>query len=280
MPKKSKTSNNETFNYPNALLFTLNACNCIAAFIALLVTKSPIPKKPLPYLAITIPQQIGMMATSFAVKYIDYPTLSLMKSAKPVSVMLCQLLIFRKKIELKRVLVVIILCTGLAIFGINGNFGKSSELGIILACVGLFCDAIYVPLVDKIKVGNSPFVTMLYSYMWSLLIILPLRFNELKSAVIFLAEHKALIKNVLAYGISGSLAHIALFTAIGLTDGLIISIATTTRKFFTILLSAVIYHHELNRMQWLGVGIVFVALGIEIVFKQKKKPQQERPKSV
>ena len=105
LPKKSLGA--KSFNYPNALLFFMNLCNCLSAFIALLVMRSPIPKKPLPFLKVAIPQQIGLIAGKVASKYINYPTFSLLKCAKPVSVMLCQLLIFKKKIDPKRIIVVI-----------------------------------------------------------------------------------------------------------------------------------------------------------------------------
>lgn len=273
LPKKSLGA--KSFNYPNALLFFMNLCNCLSAFIALLVMRSPIPKKPLPFLKVAIPQQIGLIAGKVASKYINYPTFSLLKCAKPVSVMLCQLLIFKKKIDPKRIIVVILLCTGLAVFGISGNFEKSSSYGVLLACVALFCDAIYVPFVDQLKAGNSPFVIMLYSFMWSVLLTLPMSYNEIIDSIYFLSKNQEFIGRVLAYGIIGGIAHIALFVAIGMADGLVISIATTTRKFFTILLSAIIYKHDLNKLQWTGIVIVFASLGIEIIFKQKKNIKKD-----
>lgn len=279
LPKKNATE--ENFHFPNALLFILDICNTLAALVVILIQGIKLPKNVLPFLAISIPQQVGLACSNYAMNYVDYPTFSVLKAAKPITVMLCQLFLFRKKISTQRILVVVILSVGLAIFGINGNFGKSSGFGIALAFGSLVCDAVYVPMVDKLKVGSGgAFVTMLYSYMWSTIIIFILRFKEIFEAFSWIAAHQDIITRLLAYGLTGSLAHIALFAAIGMSDGLIVSIATTTRKFFTIVLSSVIFRHKLRPLQWIGVVVIFFALGIEIAGKKGKKPEKPQEEKI
>ena len=258
------------FRWPYALLFVYNFCAMSAAFIGMLLTKAKMPPSIFPYLKIALPQQIGLICTNQATQYVNYPTFQLMKSAKPVAVMLCQLLIFRKKIDTKRVIVVLLLSLGLAVFGISGKFEKSSYMGILFACGALFCDAIYVPIVDQLKVSGGPFVTMALSFMWSTIFVAILRFPEIIEAFTWIVHHQEILVKLALYGITGSIAACALFVALSVSDGLVVAIATTTRKFFTILLSALIFRHNLKPMQWAGVAIVFIALGIEILFKQKK----------
>jgi drug/metabolite transporter (DMT)-like permease len=45
--------------------------------------------------------------------------------------------------------------------------------------------------------------------------------------------------------------------------GLMCSVITTTRKFFTLLLSVVLFGHVLSVLQWQSVGIVFVGLMLD-----------------
>lgn len=45
---------------------------------------------------------------------------------------------------------------------------------------------------------------------------------------------------------------------------------TVTRKLFTMLLSVVVYKHELAGLQWLGVGTVFVGIGLEAREKRRE----------
>ncbi|KAK8899890.1 hypothetical protein M9Y10_002213 [Tritrichomonas musculus] len=277
IPKKNQSE--DSFNFPNFLLFFNDVCYLIAAFIAILVTRAKLPSNPFPYMLIAIPQQIGLACSNYAPKYIDYPTYQVMKSAKPLSVMLCQILIFRQSISQKKIFVVILLSIGLIIFGMNGNFGKSSYIGIILACGALFSDAMYVPMVDKLKTKGGPFVTMFYNFMWSSLIVFLIQFMEIYRAIIWIMDHRFILPKLIAFGLTGSIAQVALFAAIGMSDGLVVAIATTTRKLFTIVLSSIVFRHNLNVRQWIGVAIVFIALGIEILFKTKKQKVDPNPEN-
>jgi hypothetical protein len=49
------------------------------------------------------------------------------------------------------------------------------------------------------------------------------------------------------------------------------SIVTTTRKFFTILVSVLFYGNSLVSRQWLGVVFVFLGLGLDSMFGKTRK---------
>jgi hypothetical protein len=44
------------------------------------------------------------------------------------------------------------------------------------------------------------------------------------------------------------------------------SVITTTRKFFTILASVLIFAHPMSSMQWVGTVMVFAGLGLDSVY--------------
>jgi UDP-galactose transporter B1 len=156
-----------------------------------------------------------------------------------------------------------VLTIRLAVFGLGGNFDKSSFYGILMTFGALFFDAVYVPMVDKMKVGTGgAFVTMLFSQMWSVVFTGLLSFKEIWHSLRYL--NGGVFVTLLGYGITGGAASASLFAAIELSDGLVLAIATTCRKFCTIVLSAIAFRHNLNVTQWIGVVIVFTALGIEI----------------
>jgi UDP-galactose transporter B1 len=259
------------------LLFFVCLCNTVAGLIVIKIRRQPINVSPFPYMAIAVPQQLGCYCASIATKFINYPTFQTMKAAKPLSVLLCQALIFRIPPNTTRVLVVIILTIGLIVFGLGGTFSRSSIRGIVLTFLALFFDAVYVPMVDKLKVGQGgAFMTMMFAQMWSALFYGVLTFKSIYVAVIWLMGHPEFMQGLLLFGVTGAIAQLALFAAIERSDGLVVAIATTCRKFCTILLSAILFGHHLKFTQWLGVGIVFTALGIEICFKGKKKVQTEK----
>ena len=49
------------------------------------------------------------------------------------------------------------------------------------------------------------------------------------------------------------------------------SIITTTRKFFTILGSVIIFQHPMSSRQWLGTTLVFVGLGLDGAYGKERK---------
>ena len=49
------------------------------------------------------------------------------------------------------------------------------------------------------------------------------------------------------------------------------SIITTTRKFFTILASVIIFQNPMSSRQWLGTSLVFVGLGLDSVYGKERK---------
>jgi UDP-galactose transporter B1 len=50
---------------------------------------------------------------------------------------------------------------------------------------------------------------------------------------------------------------------------------SVTRQLFTILLSVFLFSHPVNRMQWVGVALVFGGLSLEIVFNYRAKGQEQ-----
>ena len=259
-----------SFHFPGALLLWVDVFNAVMAYHVVKYRKLPRPRSPFPYLLVALPQQIGLVASNYAARYVDYPTLSLFKSAKPLVVMLCSVFLFRVHITVKKCLVVVVITFGLVVFAFNGHASKSSLSGLLLVLVSLFSDAIYVPMVDKLKVNEGgPYVVMLYSYAWSSAFVYVFRFREVFESIVFLVENPNFIWRLFLFALTGSLAHMALFTAIDMCDGIVIAIITTTRKFFSILLSCILFRHRLSSTQWLGVIIVFTGLGMEIWFKRE-----------
>lgn len=49
------------------------------------------------------------------------------------------------------------------------------------------------------------------------------------------------------------------------------SIVTTTRKFFTILGSVIIFQNPMSARQWIGTVFVFIGLGLDSAYGKEKK---------
>lgn len=253
--------------------------NTLFAAAILLFRKCKIFYNPIHYLPVSIFMFLGILSANSAKEYVDYATLNVMKSAKPLSIMLVSIMVFNKPIPMQKIIVVLILSLGLIIFGFSGNVPSATKEGLLLVTGSLLCDALYVPLVDRLKsVSSSSYATMLYIYAWQCLISIAVGYRTMNELFSFIFSNLRIIFDLLLFAVTGSIAQIALFTALDLSNGLVVSIATTTRKFFTILISSIFYHHVFTVYQWIGIAIVFFALFIETLLGKKSQSVKEDSK--
>jgi len=61
-----------------------------------------------------------------------------------------------------------------------------------------------------------------------------------------------------------------IFYTIANFSPLILSIVTTTRKFFTVVISIFMYNHPMNIYQWMSIALVFTGVFIEMLSGNKK----------
>jgi UDP-galactose transporter B1 len=258
----------DTFHFPGALIFLYNLSNVIGAIVMVAILRSPLPSLLgcIPYLKVAIPMQLSQVFSAYAENYVNYPTLQLGKLAKPVAVLVGQLLFSKKtQIPIRRILAVLILTLGLVIFTINGKFGADSWIGFVLIGLSLLCDSAYSEAVDVFKhAPGGEYGTMLIAQTWCLILVFAVRYGEVYEATVWCSEHAGYISKMWVYAIWGAVPSVALYKIVALTDGLVVSIANTSRKFVTIFLSNLLYGHNLNEKQWLGICVVAVALVLEL----------------
>jgi len=72
------------------------------------------------------------------------------------------------------------------------------------------------------------------------------------------------------FGLLSAVGQCIILYAIKAFNSLAVTTITTTRKFFTILASVLIYGHSLAPLQWTGVALVFAGLGTEVWEKYEK----------
>ena len=98
-------------------------------------------------------------------------------------------------------------------------------------------------------------------------------------AVEFLQGHPEALKDILLFCLCGAVGQNFIFLTISNFGALANTTITTTRKFMSILISAVWNGNPLTTEQWAGVFMVFAGLSYQIFLKwqkgKKKKPQQD-----
>lgn len=79
----------------------------------------------------------------------------------------------------------------------------------------------------------------------------------------------------------GTMGQLSIYYIVKHFEPYVTAIITTIRKVLTVLLSVVFFRHDLNAMQWLGIGVVFLGVAFETVdeLNSKRKLEGEHAKA-
>lgn len=218
----------------------------------------------------------------FSLKFINYPMLLLVKSSKLVPVMLLSYLLNGKTYNWKQMSSVLLISLGVALFSCKihplrlfSNAAPSSNnnntlLGLLLVGVNLLLDGFTNARQDKYRDASpkiSPFRMMYQMNIWQVIYLasylsstLLLSRSQLLPAITFLRNHRAVAGDLLLFSISGAAGQIFLFCIMAEFGSLVCVLITVTRKFFSILISVLVFGHAVEWWQWGGVGFVFFGL--------------------
>lgn len=78
---------------------------------------------------------------------------------------------------------------------------------------------------------------------------------------------------LIAISVMGTIGQLFIFYTITAFGPIVLSVITTTRKFFTVLCSIVIFDHNMNFFQWFSVFFVFTGVGVETMHSIKVKKE-------
>lgn len=90
--------------------------------------------------------------------------------------------------------------------------------------------------------------------------------GELWEFLSFTERYPSIIYNILLFGLTSALGQSFIFMTVVYFGPLTCSIITTTRKFFTILASVILFANPISTMQWVGTVLVFLGLGLDAKF--------------
>jgi len=90
-----------------------------------------------------------------------------------------------------------------------------------------------------------------------------------------MASNKLLFDCIMV-GLSGALGQVFVFFTISLFDCYLLTVLTTTRKFFSVVFSNFRFGHKFTEVQWLGAGLVMACTFVEMFLKKKAPPKDEK----
>ncbi|KAJ4304585.1 UDP-galactose transporter [Kalmusia sp. IMI 367209] len=268
-----------------------------------------------PLLLIAITSSLASPFGYASLKHIDYVTFILAKSCKLLPVMFLHITIFQKRYPFYKYLVVLCVTLGVAMFTLyNPSTAKkaakkgvsadaSKALGLFLLSINLLFDGLTNTVQDQIfssfKGFTGPQMMCAQNIMSTLLTtsylfaspylatlpfasyigLSPTGAGELAEALNFVTTYPTVGWDVLAFAACGAIGQVFIFHTLAHFSSLLLVTVTVTRKMLTMLMSVVLFGHQVTHMQWAGVGLVFGGIGAEAWYQRvEKKAKMEAKK--
>ncbi|KFV67097.1 Solute carrier family 35 member B1, partial [Dryobates pubescens] len=267
----------EKFKYALTLVFI--QCVINAAFAKLLIrffdaVKADRTRSWL-YAACSLSYLGAMVSSNSALQFVSFPTQVLGKSCKPIPVMLLGVTLLRKRYPLAKFLCVLLIVAGVALFLYKPQRGAAPEehtfgYGELLLLLSLTLDGLTGVAQDHMRAhyqtGSNHM--MLNVNLWSTLFLGAgiLFTGELWEFLSFTERYPSIIYSILLFGLTSALGQSFIFMTVVYFGPLTCSIITTTRKFFTILASVILFANPISSLQWVGTILVFLGLGLDARF--------------
>lgn len=275
---RSKYGDDDIFTFTLTLVFLLCLVSVIFAKILLMtLMKQGKDSTSTKYYASCALSYVGaMVASNMALVHINYPTQVVGKSCKPIPMMILGVLIGNKRYSLRKYIFVTMIVVGICLFMLKDQKTSDSKSdsyigkGQLLLLVSLALDGFTGGIQERMKSEHkTKSGHMMYNInLWSVLVLGPALFmtGELWSFTAFVTKYPYVISNLVVFSLLSALGQMFIFLMVAEFGPLPCSIVTTTRKFFTVLGSVVIFGNSLSSRQWLGTLVVFTGLILDSIY--------------
>ncbi|KAK8820378.1 hypothetical protein WA577_006442, partial [Blastocystis sp. JDR] len=222
---------------------------------------------------------LAMIFSNNALKHVSYPTQVLAKSCKMIPVLLAGTLFGTRKYTVKKYISVLIITVGIILFQLMSDHKKvstqaNSNLGLVLLVLSLCMDGVcgmqQDVVVPRFKPSSLRLQEMLNVYGVLVSFVASLFLQELKPGLTFLLKNRVCLGYAVLFGVCSSVGQMFILYTVRHFPPLVLSTITTTRKFFSILLSVLFMGNEINVWQWCGVVLVFFGISFDKLGKSKK----------
>ncbi|XP_032285068.1 solute carrier family 35 member B1 [Halichoerus grypus] len=280
--KYGEGAKQETFTFALTLVFIQCVINAVFAkiLIQFFDTARVDRTRSWLYAACSVSYLGAMVSSNSALQFVNYPTQVLGKSCKPIPVMLLGVTLLKKKYPKAKYLCVLLIVAGVALFmykpkQVVGMEEHTVGYGELLLLLSLTLDGLTGVSQDHMRAhyqtGSNHM--MLNINLWSTLLLGAgiLFTGELWEFLSFAERYPTVIYNILLFGLTSALGQSFIFMTVVYFGPLTCSIITTTRKFFTILASVILFANPISQLQWVGTILVFLGLGLDAKFGKGAK---------
>ncbi|KXZ55596.1 hypothetical protein GPECTOR_2g1146 [Gonium pectorale] len=288
--------NKEVFEHSIFLVLCNRAVTVTIAALYLLATRTATaPAAPLTaYAGVSLTNVIATACQYEALRYVSFAVQTLAKSAKALPVMLWSTVYLRRRYKLQEYLHATTITIGCSVFILTGHVRSrvadhaaahaaaeaaagaglhvSGDAALVVIGGGLmllylFVDGLTSTWQDSMFKGYSVNVCdqVLYTASFSMLLSLIgcIATHQLLPALAFLNRNPEAIWWILALSAASALVQLVISWTIKRYGAVVFATIMTTRQFFSILLSSVVYLTPLTLGQWGGTLLVFGAIYVK-----------------
>ena len=169
-----------------------------------------------------------------------------------------------------------LITAGIIIFNLLENTKKLSSdtkpitvIGILLLVLSLFSDGMtsskQSEARNKYKPGIFEMMESSNVYAIFIAVLYGIASMELLPTIEYLLANPECLTDLIVLTIMGTIGQCFVYFTIVNFNSFYLSVITTTRKFFTVISSILIYNHHISGYQWLSIILVFVGVGMELL---------------
>lgn len=255
------------------------------------------------FILIAITSSIASPIGYESFKHVDYLVYLLAKSCKLIPVMLVHLIMYRTKFPKYKYFVAIMVTLGVSIFTLAHSSSKKASnndgktlLGILQLIFSMILDGLTNSTQDQMfklqstsnpkgksqKMTGSALMSVLnfFIFVLSSLYVLFFKYeSDFTYSTSFFKKYPRAMFDVFAFALFGAIGQVFVFIILERYGSIILITATVTRKMLSMILSVVLFGHNLNGLQWIGVLMVFGGIGYEAMIKLQKAPVSKDKKN-
>lgn len=146
-------------------------------------------------------------------------------------------------------------------------------LGEILLILSLLMDGLTGAIQERMRASSAPSGQQMMLSMngWGTIFtsIALLVSGEGLEFISFASRYPSMLTQLATLALAGAFGQLFIFMMVATFGPLACSVVTTTRKFFTVLFSVIIFGNSLSERQWVGAVIVFAALFADMIIGKK-----------
>lgn len=196
--------------------------------------------------------------------------------------MILGVLIGRKRYSWRKVGFVLAIVMGVLLFVFKDEYterdGEDPLLGNILIGTSLLMDGLCGATEDRMRseAKPTPLNFMMYMNFWSSIFLLIgiLIFGEGPKVYAFVGKHPEILQYFGIAVLVASCGQIFISSMVSNFGPLALSLTTTTRKFFSVCLSVIIFGNQLTYRQWGAACLIFGVLIVDAILNKPKTQEK------